>query len=48
MHLRVNEELLAGIKVKMKDEILDNSAATRLEKMKKQVAKASLHKSEVA
>ena len=25
MHLRVNEELVAGIKVKMKDEILDQN-----------------------
>lgn len=39
---RVNEELLAGIRIKIKDEILDNSAAARLERMKDKVVKTTL------
>lgn len=39
---KVNEDLLAGIRIKIKDEILDNSAAARLEKMKENVVKTTL------
>ncbi|NBK98236.1 MAG: ATP synthase F1 subunit delta [Erysipelotrichia bacterium] len=39
---KVNESLLAGIRIKIKDEILDNSAATRLERMKEKVVKSTL------
>lgn len=39
---KVNEDLLAGVRIKIKDEILDNSAATRLEKMKDKVVKTTL------
>ncbi len=38
----VNEELLAGVKIRIKDEILDNSAATRLQRLKEQVMKTTL------
>lgn len=37
----INEGLLAGIRIRIKDEILDNSAATRLERMKENVVKTS-------
>lgn len=37
----VNEDLLAGVRIRIKDEILDNSAATRLERMKEKVVKTS-------
>lgn len=39
---KVNEDLLAGVRIKIKDEILDNSAAARLEKMKENVVKTTL------
>lgn len=39
---KVNEELLAGIRIRIKDEVLDNSAATRLERLKEQVMKSTL------
>lgn len=39
---KINEDLLAGVRIKIKDEILDNSAATRLERMKEQVVKTTL------
>lgn len=39
---KVNEELLAGVRIKIKDEILDNSAATRLHKMKEKVVNTTL------
>lgn len=42
MHCQVNEDLLAGIRIKIKDEILDNSAAAQLSRMKNQVLKTTL------
>lgn len=42
MKVSVNEELIAGIRVKIKDEILDNSAASKLKKMKDVVVKTTL------
>lgn len=42
MKTSVNPALLAGLRVKMKDEVLDNSAATRLAKMKDNVLKTTL------
>ncbi len=42
MKVSVNENLIAGVRVKIKDEILDNSAASRLERMKKEVVNTTL------
>lgn len=42
LKMRVNEELLAGMRIKIKDEILDNSAASKLDRMKEQVVKTTL------
>lgn len=39
---KINEDLLAGVRIKIKDEILDNSAAARLERMKENVVKTTL------
>ena len=39
---KVDESLLAGVKIRIKDEILDNSAATRLKRLKEQVLKSTL------
>lgn len=38
----VNEDLLAGIRIQINDEVLDNSAAMRLAKMKAHVANSTL------
>lgn len=47
MHISVNPDLLAGIRVKIGNEVLDNSAASRLQSMKNRVMKTTLEKSEV-
>ena len=41
-HCSVNEDLIAGIRIKINDDILDNSAATQLSRMKNQVMKTTL------
>jgi len=42
MRCSVNEDLIAGIRIKINDDILDNSAATQLSRMKNQVMKTTL------
>lgn len=42
MKVSINEDLIAGVRVKIKDEILDNSAASKLERMRKEVVKTTL------
>ena len=42
MKVSVHKELIAGLRIKIKDEVLDNSAARRLEKMKETVMKTTL------
>lgn len=42
MRCKVNEDLIAGLRIKIDDDILDNSAATQLAKMKNQVIKTTL------
>lgn len=42
MRCKVNEDLLAGVRIKIKDEILDNTAAAQLARMKNHVMKTTL------
>lgn len=42
MNVSVNPSLLAGLRIKVKGKILDNTAATRLMKMKENVLKSTL------
>lgn len=42
MRTSVHPELIAGVRIKIKDEVLDNSAAKRLEKMKERVINTTL------
>lgn len=42
MKTSVNHELLAGVRIKIKDDILDNSAAARLDRMKEKVVNTTL------
>lgn len=42
MKISINPSLLAGVRIKVKDDVLDNSAATRLMKMKESVLKSTL------
>ena len=42
LRCKVNEDLIAGIRIKINDDILDNSAAAHLSRMKEQVMKTTL------
>ena len=42
LRCKVNEDLIAGIRIKINDDILDNSAAGHLSRMKEQVMKTTL------
>lgn len=42
MRTSIHPELIAGVRIKIKDEVLDNSAAKRLEKMKERVINTTL------
>ena len=42
MKTSIHKELIAGVRIKINDEVLDNSAAKRLEKMKESVINTTL------